>query len=64
MPYKYERLRVIYQLGLDFRFDDKPEVVLQNHRAVASGGLGFQFLDEVFYGESGETKIKYAHACA
>ena len=64
MPNKYERLKVILKLGLDFRFDDKPEVVLQNHRAVASGGLGFQFLDVVFYGESDKRKIKYAHACA
>ena len=40
MPYKYERLKVIFKLGLDFRFDDRPEVDTGNHVAGVSRTLG------------------------
>ena len=40
MSYKWERLKFFYQVGLDFRFDDKPEVDTGNHVAGVSRSLG------------------------
>jgi len=57
-------LKVIFKLGLDFRFDDRPEVDTGNHVAGVSRSRATKFSDAVFHDEFDETKIKYAHACA
>ena len=64
MPFKLRRLKFIYQVGQDFRFDEKPEVDWENDRAPPNASRGYNFSGVFFDGESDETKIKYAHACA
>ena len=62
MLYKQKRLKFFYQLGLDFRFGDRPEVDTRNHVAGVSRTLEIQFLDAVFEGESDETRNKFERA--
>ena len=57
MPYKWERMKFFYQLGQNFRFDDKPEVDRENHWAGPSGSRVIQSSDAVSYGASDEGKI-------
>ena len=59
MPYNWERLKFIFQFGQNFRFDDKPEVDRENHRAGPSGSRAIKSSDAVFYGASNEGKIKF-----
>ena len=58
MPDDWERLKLIYQLGQNFRFDEKPEVDSENHRARISAPPGHKFSDIIFYGAFDEGKIK------
>ena len=57
IPYNSERLKFIFQLGQNFRFDDKPEVDRENHRARPSASRAIKSTGAVFHGASDEGKI-------
>ena len=57
MPHKRKRLKFICEVDRNFRFDDKPEVDRENHRAGPSGSRAIKSSDAVFHGASDEGNI-------